>query len=185
VRETVSNREAYAVSGNYLGSVRAGGTRGMGVASYEVSALSDLSGAGVDSVTNSSQLHFATQFHQGATVNPDPVPPTPPVDLVNIAPSVPNVVWDTQQPMVHPNMTVTAGNVVAPSFTVGYAGLENQVMGISPGSGNSADIAKLIADLQASPLQDKPAVVRNIPPSKVPSTEPSKSKKRTKSKNDW
>jgi Ca-activated chloride channel family protein len=178
VRETVSNREVYTVSGNYLGSVRAGGTRGMGVASYEVSALSDLSGAGVNSVTNSSQLHFATQFQQGAAM-----PPTPPVDaadIVNIALNVPNTVVNTQQSAVLPN-TVNAGWLAGQSFTEGYAGLGHQTIGVSMSPGNSADIARMIADLQVAP---PPPVAAVNPPSK-PSTEPSKSKKRTKSKNGW
>ncbi len=82
VRKRVSNQAAYANSQGYLRSASAGATRGMGVASYDTSALADVRAAGVVT-SNSMQQQTSGSFVEpnagGTTGNSVQIPAPAPV----------------------------------------------------------------------------------------------------------
>lgn len=72
----LQDRGTYAAAGAYLASVSRGGTRGMGVASYEVSAAAELGELGVQ-MSNSAQTITADSFNADP-----PLDVIPPLDVV-------------------------------------------------------------------------------------------------------
>jgi Ca-activated chloride channel family protein len=63
VGDRMGSRSVYASSGSYLSSLQRGATRGLGVASYDLSAAKDLQTAGVV-MSNASQTSTAESFTQ-------------------------------------------------------------------------------------------------------------------------
>ncbi len=62
ISDRMGSAQVYANNGGYLRSVASGGTRAMGVASYDASAAADLMTYGVGSMSNSSQTSTSQSF---------------------------------------------------------------------------------------------------------------------------
>jgi Ca-activated chloride channel family protein len=117
VSRRLTSQEVYAASEGYLRGVSSGGTRGLGVASYDASALEDLLGANV-SVTNSVQTAMSTSFAQGSTAVPQATPMYVPPPLLGgqqsftIDPSVAPVVGSSPIDLSQMGFSMTEGSVI-------------------------------------------------------------------------
>lgn len=90
VRQRVGSAVSYNASGAYLASVSRGGVRGMGVASYDAEAASDLASVGVQ-MANSVQASTSNSFAGGVPVD-HVVPPVGDAIVWNAIPATTSTV---------------------------------------------------------------------------------------------
>jgi Ca-activated chloride channel family protein len=125
----LGSAQGYHDGASYLASVSRGGTRGMGVASYDLQAQAELQGIGVE-VSNSTQSSTSASFAGGGAVHMAP-PPGGAADFIGGA--LPSVLIGGPSPLPTVNPMDLSGGILGGSI-VGLG------LGVQSGSGGVGHI---------------------------------------------